>query len=68
MRWHPKDEFKWHRWFAWYPVGCRCGSTVWMETVWRRRKYSELFDTYSYTVFEDRPDICEDDHIPEKCP
>ena len=68
MRWRPKDMDKWHKWFAWYPVESRCGSTVWMETVWRRRQYSELFDTYSYTVFEDRPDICEDGHIPESTP
>ncbi len=28
--------FKWHRWFAWYPVRTDKGELVWLETVERR--------------------------------
>lgn len=69
MRWHPQDRSKWQRWFAWYPVECRCGTTVWMETVWRCERHGGFgANGYKYTVFEDRPDICEDGHIPEDAP
>ena len=68
MRWRPRDTNKWHKWFAWHPVTCRCGTEVWMETVWRRQlgprqQPDERFDTHIYALFEDRPDITEDGNI-----
>ena len=30
------DRYKWHRWFAWYPVECG-GAWVWLEWVETRR-------------------------------
>jgi len=58
MRWHPKDNSKWHKWFAWHPIDCRCGTFVWLETVWRRPSPIHL-DTNEYAVYEERPDITE---------
>ena len=62
MRWNPKDDMKWEKHFAVIPVECRCGSTVWMETVWRRLMYPTYKSPsqYEYAVFEERPDITED--------
>lgn len=54
MRWKPKDNTKWHKWFAWHPVECLCGTHVWLETVWRKEVYE-----YVYIVYEERPDITE---------
>lgn len=68
MRWHPRDNSKWQRWFAWHPVDCRCGTFVWMETVWRRELYRGNPHVHEYAVYEERPDICEDGHIPEGTP
>ena len=68
MRWRPKDNSKWHKWFAWHPVLCRCGAFVWLETVWRCKFYDDGIKTCEYVVYEERPDICEDGHIPEGTP
>ena len=65
MRWHPRDNSKWQRWFAWHPVDCRCGTFVWMETVWRREIYRGNPHVHEYAVFEERPDIIEDDVTPK---
>lgn len=60
MRWAPRDETRWHKWFAWYPVECRYGTTVWMETVWRRLRYPDHGSSiHEHVVFEERPDIDE---------
>ena len=56
MRWRPENKSKWQKWFAWYPVDCRCGTRVWLETVWRKELHPG-FDTYDYAVYEERPDI-----------
>ena len=69
MRWHPRDNTKWKKHFAWLPVETRCGSTVWLETVWRRPRYPDFGSTIcEYTVFEERPDIVDDGNIPENTP
>lgn len=61
MRWHPKDEVVWKKHFAVLPVETRCGSTVWMETVWKRLKYPcYAANIWEYAVYEERPDITED--------
>ena len=65
MRWKPRDNSKWHRWFAWHPVTCKYrGTNVWLETVWRREIFRGL-DAHEFAVFEERPDICEDDVTPK---
>ena len=65
MRWKDKDNSKWHRWFAWHPVVCKYhGTNVWLETVWRREIYRGI-DSHEYAVFEERPDIIEDDVTPK---
>ena len=61
MRWKPKDNSKWHRWFAWHPIDCRCGTFVWLETIWRREIVRGA-DVYEYAVYEERPDIDGDDN------
>lgn len=69
MRWHPKDEEKWKKHFALIPVEARCGSTVWLETVWKRLKYPcHTGPIWEYAVYEERPDITEDGHIPDGTP
>jgi hypothetical protein len=38
----PRDDFHWGRWFAWHPVYIfDAGVWIWLETVERRRVYSE---------------------------
>ena len=45
MIWETKDDYKWSRWFAWYPVVLESygaspprsgGKKVWLEVVLRR--------------------------------
>lgn len=41
MRWYPKPEEEWERWFAWYPVPFRVDGDwghVWWEWVERRHE------------------------------
>lgn len=63
MRWATKQPFdtgKWHKWFAWHPVeipGCTYssgGTTVWLETVWRKATGADMNGVvYEYAALED---------------
>lgn len=49
MRWSrkdPMDIFKWHRWFAWYPVQTAT-MWFWLEPIARRRDYSNSYWEYA---------------------
>ena len=53
MRWQskdPKEEFKWHTWFAWYPIKTGCGTNVWLEYVERQKNEfrPSLMDNYHF--------------------
>ena len=42
-----RDIYKWHVWFAWYPV--KVGKQwVWLETVWRKCESSWNSDHWDY--------------------
>lgn len=52
MRWKVSDPYKWHRWFAWYPVKCgRDGVWVWMEKVYRIKE-GPCFWAYTVNLTE----------------
>lgn len=38
MRWTPKDECEWHKWFAWHPVMIG-NQSIWLETIQRKMRY-----------------------------
>lgn len=42
MKWD--NKYKWHNWFAWYPVNVD-GVSYWLETVKRKKHY---LGGYSY--------------------
>lgn len=49
-----KASFKWHKWFAWYPVSD--GNTlVWLDYIWRKRESSfhEVYWKYSFDKSEE---------------
>jgi hypothetical protein len=57
MRWktNPRDPYKPHRWFAWYPVrvsgDCLSPSEwVWLDTLVRTRHAGNGGDSYTYEL------------------
>lgn len=40
-----RNKYKWHRWFAWFPVIANY-KLVWLETVYRKKVESFLYDSY----------------------
>lgn len=56
LRARAERRSRWHRWFAWMPVGIN-GTAVWRETVERRRVecYAEAMTRdWEYRFFGDR--------------
>jgi len=54
----------WRGWFAWRPVLTRHGCVVWLERIWRRRRYSQWPLPFTLSDWEyqtlDRPTFDEE--------
>jgi len=50
-----KEKFKWHEWFAWYPVVIESSKTkgqiVWLQRIWRKSfTFDGLFSLHDHSL------------------